>query len=187
MLPWGHLALGYLWYAVWGRLGSGSLPAGTGAIAVALGSQAPDLDKVLAWWFGVIPNGRSLAHSVLTAAVVLVIVRRYAVACGRNHQGNVFALGSLSHLLGDALYPLLSGNLSALGFLAWPVVPAIEYDHTGGFLAFFTSLDFGVTFWAELGLFVVAFAVWSVDGRPGLGLCREQVSRWLDAARTTPL
>jgi membrane-bound metal-dependent hydrolase YbcI (DUF457 family) len=186
MLPWGHLALGYLWYAVWGRLDAEVPRTETGAIAVALGSQAPDLDKVLAWWFGVVPNGRSLAHSVLIAAVVLVIVRRYAVVRGRSHRGSAFALGYLSHLLGDALYPLLYGNLSALRFLAWPVVPAIEYDQTGGFLAFFTSLDFGVTFWAELGLFVVAFAVWSADGRPGLGLCREQVSRWLDAARTTP-
>jgi len=56
------------------------------------------------------------------------------------------------------------------------------YEHTGWFLAFF---EFGVTFWAELGV-VVAFGVRVVNGRPGLGLCREQVSRWLDAARISP-
>jgi hypothetical protein len=96
------------------------------------------------------------------------------------------AFGYLSHLFGDVLHPLICGDPSALRFLAWPVVPAIEYDHTGGFLAFLTSLDFGVTFRAELGLVVVALGVWYADGRPGLDPCREQVSRWLDATRISP-
>ena len=185
MFPWSHLALGYLLYVLFGRLRMGWTRTEVGAVALAFGTQMPDLDKVLAWWFGVIPNGRTLLHSMLVAFVLLSLVRWYAGPIDRRHEGDAFALGYVSHLFGDVLYPLAVGNIPELRFLAWPVLRPVDYDHTGGFVAFFTSVDPGLIFWLELGLTALAMGVWYSEGLPGLRVCWSRMCALVDAIRPT--
>ena len=176
MLPWGHLALGYLLYSGLSRVWRHHSPPATGTVALAVGTQFPDLvDKPLAWWFGVLPDGRSLGHSLLVGVVVLLALRQVAKASGRGREWVAFALGYLSHLFGDTLSPLVQLDLRELGFLGWPLVPAVADDHTGGIVAHFANLDVGVPFWAEFGLALLALGVWYREGAPGLRLCWQWV------------
>ena len=75
MLPWGHAALGYLFYTAYARLRYRHPPVGLSVYALGLGTQFPDLiDKPLAWHFAVLPSGRSLAHSLFTLGVVVGVL-----------------------------------------------------------------------------------------------------------------
>jgi membrane-bound metal-dependent hydrolase YbcI (DUF457 family) len=180
MWPWGHLAVGYLLYSAFVHLRYRRAPDGFAAIALAFGTQFPDLvDKPLAWSLGVIPNGRSLTHSLVTATLIVAVVGLLARRRGYGSIATAFAVGYLSHLLGDALGPALAGDLYSLGFLAWPVVPAIEYETTPSFAAHLgqLSLESFVTFEFALGLGV--FVLWVLDGGPGLGVV-SAIPRWLD-------
>ncbi|WP_101294227.1 metal-dependent hydrolase [Halegenticoccus soli] len=178
MLPWGHVAFGYLLYTLWTRRRTGIGPDGLCALALAVGSQFPDLiDKPLSWTFGVLPTGRSFAHSAFFAVAVGVAAvwlgRRY----GRESAGAAFAFGHVSHLVGDSLYPLLRGDFADMAFWLWPAVPAdrIEYDRS--FLEFFLSLDPTPTLLFECALAAVALGVWVHDGAPGLGVLRDGATR----------
>lgn len=174
MWPWGHLAVGYLALVARRR----APPGGPAVLAVAFGTQFPDLvDKPLAWYLGVIPNGRSLTHSAITATVVVALVWWVAARRDRTALAAAFGLGYASHLAADALYPALAGNLAHLAFLGWPVLPAIDYagptSVTVRFAALFATFAAGqvpldVAF--EAGLAVVAAALWARHGFPGLGV-----------------
>lgn len=169
MWPWGHLAVGYLLYASYTRLTTERPPTEVATITLALGTQFPDLiDKPLAWWVAVLPNGRSLAHSlftVLAISTILVVVfhhrRQLPIALS-------FIVGSLSHLFADALHPAVTGDFSSLGFLAWPLVPAIEYETEKSFLAHFATLQLDAIHAFELVLVALAVGWWIRDGVPGL-------------------
>jgi len=179
MWPWGHLAVGYLLYTAFVHLRDRKPPTEYAAIALAVGTQFPDLvDKPLAWSFDVLPNGRSLTHSLITALLVVAIVELLARRWGYGSIATAFAVGYLSHLASDALYPALSGDYYLLGFLAYPIVPPIEYETRQSFPAHLgqLSLDSFVTFEFALGLGV--FALWLADGAPGLGLVRA-VPKWV--------
>ncbi|WP_137285333.1 metal-dependent hydrolase [Halorussus salinisoli] len=80
-------------------------------IALAVGTQFPDLiDKPLAWTFGILPNSRSLTHSVLTAIIVITALR--FLIQHRHHLRHVtaFSIRYLSHLGADALHPFITGE-----------------------------------------------------------------------------
>jgi len=179
MWPWGHLAAGYLCYRVANR----EAPAAGPASALAVGTQLPDLiDKPLAWSVQVLPNGRSLGHSLLVAVPVLVALvllvderrRRVAVA---------LATGYLTHLATDALYPFVHGEWYYLGFLGWPVVPPVEYETGQSFLAHLLAFSVTPRTGFEVLLFVVALAVWYRDGRPGMRAPVESARRVAARAR----
>jgi len=71
MWPWGHLAVGYLLWSVLVRDRRFRPPTGAETLLLAVGTQFPDaVDKPLAWSLGVLPNGRSLAHSVFLATAL---------------------------------------------------------------------------------------------------------------------
>jgi len=167
MWPWGHLAVGYLLYSVYSHRIRDRPPSDYAVIALAIGTQFPDaIDKPLAWTAGVLPNGRSLAHSVLIAALVIWVLSVVI----RHHQQSLvtaFSIGYLAHLFGDALYPLVSGDVSALGFLGWPLVPAIESGTDKSFLAHFMSLELTLFVAFEFGLTLFVFGIWIYDGLPG--------------------
>ena len=75
MFPWEHAAVAYLLYAGYARWHDGTAPGGWAVLVVLVASQLPDLiDKPLAWQFGLLPSGRSLAHSVFVAVPVVVVV-----------------------------------------------------------------------------------------------------------------
>lgn len=178
MWPWGHLGVAYLLVASLARR-AGRRPTAGEAVVVALASQLPDLvDKPLAWTFDVIPNGRSLTHSLLTAALVVAAVAWLLRSRGYGRVATAFGVGYLSHLFGDALYPLLSRDVAGLAFLAWPIAPPIEYETGQSFVAHLARLSLDAQVGFELGLTALAFAAWLADGAPGVGVLAA-VPRWI--------
>lgn len=128
MWPWGHLAVGYLVYSLFSRLQLGSRPQSINVIAVAIGTQFPDfLDKPLSYTFHFLPEGRSLAHSILFilpfCLIVIVAARRY----GKYQLGVGFTIGYLTHPLADSYLDILQGNWSKLSFMVYPILPSPNY------------------------------------------------------------
>lgn len=181
MWPWGHLAVGYLAYAAVldGRLRRS--PDGLAVVVLAVATQLPDLvDKPLAWHLGVIPNGRSLAHSAIVATVVILLVGWALRARGERTLAVAFAVGYYAHLVADAVSPILTGEWEGLAFLAWPVIPAADDLDSTGIVEFFLALardlaagDVPPFFVAELGLVLLAAALWASHGFPGLDVLRD--------------
>ena len=178
MWPWGHLAAGYLVYTAYTRLHTGDPPADVPALVALLGTQLPDLvDKPLAWSLAVLPTGRSLGHSLVVGAVVLPVA--WALAARRDARPLAAALsvGWLSHLLGDALYPLVNGEFAHVAFLAWPLLPLPAYEVEASFAAHFALLSPSPTLAFELALVALASLAWHADGYPGLATVRSLSGR----------
>ncbi|MFB6152309.1 MAG: metal-dependent hydrolase [Haloarculaceae archaeon] len=178
MWPWGHLAAGYLVYTLAVRGRSGRAPGDWPVLVALFATQVPDLvDKPLAWTLSVLPSGRSLAHSLPVAALVLPAV--WAVAARRDARplAGAFAVGYLSHLLTDALYPLLALDFYHARFLAWPLVAPPAYEIEQSFLAHFALVDFSPEFAFELLLVAAASVAWHADGHPGLATVRSWSGR----------
>lgn len=168
MLPWAHAALGYLLYSGYSRWQLRQPPIGWTVVAVGFGTQFPDLiDKPLTWTLPLLPYGRSLSHS-LFALVVIVGGLRF-VFRHSNHRGLTvaFGIGYGSHLLGDAIGPVVHGDVGSLGFLLWPVTEVPEGD-TGSFIEFLLALEPTPMVLFGIGLTVVALVVWLRDGLPGV-------------------
>lgn len=183
MWPWEHLAFGYLLYSgyVWVR--HGEPPGDRPVVLLLFMTQFPDLvDKPLAWTFGVLPSGVSLAHSVLFAIPVIVVVALVSTRFDAPELAPAAAIGYLSHLLGDVLYPVFLGGGVAVWYLFWPLVPQTPDPATTFVFQFQRLLGVFVEFLATprgrlyLGLELLAlggtFALWLRDGRPGLAIVR---------------
>ncbi|WP_135365220.1 metal-dependent hydrolase [Halosimplex halophilum] len=172
MWPWGHLALAYLAYSCYSRLGRGHRPTAATALVVAVASQFPDLvDKPLAWTLSVLPSGRSLAHSLLVLGPLVALL--YTAARARD-EGEAplavaFGIGAVVHAFGDALYSLVALEVRGAGFLLWPVVPPLEYEVEQSFAAHLALIDASPELYFELLVVAAAAAVWRADGYPGLG------------------
>jgi len=161
MWPWAHAVFGYCGYIL-ARPRAIKHADRYALLAALFGSQFPDaVDKPLAWGLAVIPSGRSLAHSLLTAAAVCALVYHVAAVRGRRREiGVAFAVGYLSHLAGDALRPALEGSYAELGFLLWPLSPAPAYDEPVGVRAVLAALaETEIT-----GAFLVQFGAAAVLG-----------------------
>ncbi len=166
--PLGHLAVGYLVYT-FGSHRRGEIPTKGPAVVVAVASLLPDLvDKPLAWYLGVLPTGRSLAHSLVVLVPVALAVGLLARRAGRGREGVAFAVGVVTHAAMDALPLLWNGDLSG-AFLLWPLRsvdpgPAGTPD----------PVELLVTqagqpyFLLEFVLLGLALAWWHRDGYPGL-------------------
>jgi hypothetical protein len=180
MLPWGHAAVGYLWYTLYIRLRHRRPPAGAAVVALAVGTQFPDLvDKPLAWTFGVLPSGRSLAHSLLTLAVVAGVL--YALY--RNREALVtagaFLVGWTSHVFADG-YPILFGEATCLNYLLWPLLGVCPYEEaSNSILGHLRAIELSDGIWFGLGLTAVAGVAWLVDGAPGLRYLLRSVTERL--------
>lgn len=170
MWPWGHAALGYLLYAVYVQLRTRAPPTGWGVLALAIGTQTPDLiDKPLAWYLDVLEYGRSLAHSVLTGGLILLAVVLYLRHRGHRRLATAFAIGYLSHLLGDSYTFVLDGTYENLAFLVWPLLPIPNADtELEGLFAHLARLDASVIYSEGLLLAVGVFLLWTLQGAPGL-------------------
>jgi len=171
MLPWGHLAVGYLVYSLVIRLRHRQAPAGPAVIALAVGTQGSDLiDKPLSWTFGILPSGRSLGHSLLFAvllgAVVWTLVKRY----NRRPAAIAFVIGYLSHVIVDVLPAVRAGQWEIVGTLLWPVLPAYVYpgEQDRGIVEFLLALDFAALPLTGIVATILAFGLWVYDGRPGV-------------------
>ncbi|WP_136718389.1 metal-dependent hydrolase [Halorientalis salina] len=178
MWPWEHLAIGYLLYSGYVHFTNSESPTTGPALLVVLGTQFPDLvDKTLAWTFTIFPSGVSVAHSVFTAAGLSACVVLLARRLEHRQLGIAFAIGYLSHIPADMVYPVFLGGRLNLGAFFWPLVTAAG-PARGGFLANFAY--YAVRFLAFLGtprgiLFLVleiallgtTAVVWILDGHPG--------------------
>ncbi|WP_435154507.1 metal-dependent hydrolase [Haladaptatus sp. DFWS20] len=180
MWPWEHLAFGYLTFSAYSRVRTGRPPRSDAVVVLGVATQLPDLvDKPLAWSLAVLPSGHSLAHSLLTALPLSALALVLAYRARRTDIGVAFAIGYLSHLAGDVIYPIAVGKEPFLGFLFWPLVPVPSDQSTLGFIARFrryfgdylTYLDDPAvqSFLAlELGLLLGVFFLWLFDGMPGV-------------------
>lgn len=170
MWPWGHVALAYLLFTGWHRV-HGRRPSDAATVALGVGALLPDLvDKPLHWWAGLLPTGRTLAHSALVLGAVTALL----LAVGRRRDWphvRPFLAGWWAHLLGDALPTLLADGPSYLTFLAWPLLASPVYPE-GPQLVLVDPL-----FVAEAALTLLALVVWVRDGAPGLGLIRRSARR----------
>lgn len=180
MWPWEHVAFGYLLYSLATNIGLGESTRDRAMVAVCVAAVLPDLiDKPLAWTFEVFPSGYALGHSIfvapLLAVVAIAVSRRY----GRTDVGVAFAVGYLSHLLGDVVYPVIEGDPIAPEILLWPLVELPSYEVQRGFLERFAmyfgrwivqllSLEPSPLLVFEGLLALSVFVLWLYDGLPGL-------------------
>lgn len=179
MWPWEHLAVAYVCYSLFSRVVLGRVPSRLEVFVVAFTSQLPDLvDKPLAWAFDVLPSGATLAHSVFVAAPGSVLALGLAVRYRRPGIGVAVAVGWLTHLLTDVLYPVAYDGSIRPEYVLWPLVPASPPLLEGlvgnvslygrRYVDYLLSPD-GVLYLAfELALLVGALVLWLADGAPGL-------------------
>lgn len=171
MLPWGHFAVGYLCYSLGVRLHTRMPPVGTAVIALALGTQFPDLiDKPLAWTVGVLPSGRSFGHSLLFALVLGAVIWLVARRFDRQTEGLAFMTGVVIHTLADAAPAALGGNWDRIGFLLWPMIPVYHYpgESNRSIIEFFLEMDLTGVPIAGVVFAILALGLWVYDGMPGL-------------------
>lgn len=181
MWPWEHLAVGYVLASLLWRA-RGRVPDGPTALAVAVGTQFPDLvDKPLAWGVSVLERGISVAHSVLVAVPVCLLVVLLARRYGDGNDQRIaagFALGYLSHIPADAVYPVLYGDGLRVDSFLWPIA-APPGDPKGGFVAKipeFLAQSLALVTGPRGALFLVleallvgtALVFWVRDGVPGV-------------------
>ncbi|WP_330631899.1 metal-dependent hydrolase [Halocatena halophila] len=176
MWPWDHLALGYVGYSVYIHSRRGRPPGSAETLALAIGTQFPDLlDKPLAWQFHVLPSGTTLFHSAFTAVGLCGLL----VYFHRTPVSEAFALGYLLHLPADMLYPALMGNGLWTSFLWWPLVasgPSRSTTLLSKTMELFTGALVQVqtpSGWVylvvELCVLGIAGVLWLRDGHPGIG------------------
>jgi len=177
MWPWEHAAVGYICLSLSWRWMARRPPGDAPVLALLFGTQFPDVvDKPLAWEFGILPSGQSLAHSLLFALPAVFVAGVVAAAVGRQDLPVPFAVGYLTHIVGDVFYPVATGDPLALGFLFYPLTEPPPYPSSAFlvrvsdlFTEFvsFLGTPTGVAYLvAELGLIGVALTLWAVDGMP---------------------
>lgn len=185
MLPWGHAGVGYVGYHLWLRLRGRLPPSGVAVLALALGTQFPDLiDKPATWVFAVLPSGRTLTHSLLTLGLATAIVGILVIRTkGRNaHAWWAFLGGWLAHLVGDA-YTVLYDPETCVRFLLWPLLPHCVYENDTSALGWLAAFEFSPNQLVGLGVAVVGAVSWWSDGRPGLRTVRDWTATRLRGKR----
>lgn len=178
MWPIGHAAVAYLLYSLYGRWEPEHRVDGVTVWILLFGSVFPDLvDKPLAWYFDVLPTGRSLAHSLLLLIPLCLIILAVAHRYGRLEWGIAFGIGAISHALVDAL-PVLWRDDATAAFLLYPLVAVEPYD-TGPPSVLGLMIDsMGDPYvLLEFVLFGVALVLWSRHGYPGLDICRRNLAK----------
>lgn len=171
--------VGYLAYSIAVHLGGRRTPGDGQAIALAVGTQFPDVvDKPLAWWLGVLPASRTLAHSIYVAVMVVCVVGLVADHLDRRSVALAFGFGYVSHLLADALYPFLQARGNNFAFMTWPLTPPVTYVRDWEPVSYLRGAIVGEALGVELLLAVVVFVLWRADGKPGLAPLRRVGARW---------
>ena len=180
MLPPGHLGVAYLLYSLYAHVRFRRPPRPEPVLAVVVGSQFADIiDKPL-WWLGVLSSGRALAHSLLFAAVLVIVVYTAARALDRVETATAFVLAHQSHLLADLPPRALLGYPHATEYLFWPFLPPSTFAFETRVFEPPTPVELVVTpftdsftlFLLEFLLLGFALVVWYTDGCPGLQYIR---------------
>lgn len=189
MLPPGHLAGGYLLYSAVCRVSYRAPPVGTAVVALAVGTQFPDvIDKPLAYWGGLF-TGRSLSHSLLFAVPLCCGCLGAGLRHDRRREAVAFGIGYASHLGLDTYSYFLAGEFGKASFLLFPAYPA--YDATAESFAFHLEhhvpsprLVLQDPFALLLAAGVVG--VWIYDGLPGLRTTWTVCKRAVESVRRRP-
>lgn len=167
-----HFAFGYVAVSLTWKVGRRQMDA-TVVVAIVVGTQFPDIvDKPLAWYLGVLPAGRSLTHSVFTATAISCLVIAIAIYQGHFHSGLAFVVAYATHLLGDALPGLSTGDYQALTFLFWPILSLPKYEGATpviGALSEILASPWAYLLASPLRMATVAAVaiLWILDGFPG--------------------
>jgi membrane-bound metal-dependent hydrolase YbcI (DUF457 family) len=180
MWPLGHAAVAYLCYTGLCRVRSEVPLVDLAAVAVLIGSQVPDLvDKPLSWYLGVLPTGRSLAHSLLVVGPLVGLVYLIAARSQHPEYGVAFGIGAVSHVLVDALPALWDGTDPS--FLLWPLLAVEPYESAPSTVwqLFVSSLG-DPYFVSQFGLAAIAIMMWYHDGTPGVDRIRQAGRRFAD-------
>lgn len=74
----------------------------------------------------------------------------------RSTDGTAFCFGYLSHIVGDALAPLLDGELYYVSFFLWPVVPAVNYGPEAGFTERLAGVELTLSLGIQIRVVVLA-------------------------------
>jgi|AntDeeMinimDraft_4_1070355.scaffolds.fasta_scaffold01309_6 hypothetical protein len=187
MWPWGHLAVGYVAFSVFVRFRLGRQPSGHAALALAVATQLPDLiDKPLAWQFGLLSSGISVAHSILVGVPLAFALGIGLWIRDRPELGGALAIGYGSHVSGDLLFATLFSRPPILPSFMWPLYTTPATAPSGFGLKLWELLlnsqallgsSMGRTYFVlEAVLLVATLALWLSDGAPGLGPVRAFVS-----------
>jgi len=192
MWPWEHAAVGYVCYSIANRLLAGRPPEGGPVLALALGTQFPDLvDKPLSWGLELFPTGYAVGHSALVAVPAGVALVAAAVRRGRGRVATAFVFGYWSHLVADLFSPLRTGDGVGWDRVLWPVVERQPYGDDLGlgrgllylleYLADVGRSDLQTLLVVHLGLTALTVALWLCDGAPGLDVLGAR-ARWVARA-----
>jgi membrane-bound metal-dependent hydrolase YbcI (DUF457 family) len=161
MWPLGHLGVAYILLTLSARYTRESPPTRRTTVFLAFGSLLPDLiDKPLAWGFDLVPNGRSLAHSLLLLVPLCLLVGLLAHRYNRREYGVAVAIGALSHPFLDALPVLWNGEESAT-FLLWPVLSVQRYVGAPNLLELLRETAPTPYFQSEFVFFAIALVLWT--------------------------
>ena len=178
MWPVGHVAVAYLCYRLSTRARFEAPPAHGPVLLLLFASQFPDLvDKPLSWYAGVLPTGRTLAHSLLFLLPLSLVVYRLARRYDRGEYGIAFGIGAISHALVDAV-PVLWNPEAEAAFLLWPLLPVHPYEN--GAPTVVGLLGDSLTdpyLHLEFVLLAIALVLWRRDGYPGLEPIRAVLDR----------
>ena len=181
--------LGYVLYSAFSHAAFRRPPSDRAAVVVAVAALLPDLiDKPLAWQLSVLPAGRSLAHSLLFAVPLVVVVLLLARRRGALDVGAAFAVGYLSHLPADSFYAAITSGVRVdASYMLWPLLPVHPtptrsfLDRLVDLLVQFSAFVAGPEGWrfvvVELLLASMALGLWVLDGAPGLAPVWRAVGR----------
>lgn len=180
MLPWGHAAVGYLCYRLYTFLSYRRPPTGVAVVALAIGTQFPDLiDKPLAWEVSVLPSGRSFGHSLLVLAIVVGLLYWWRRDSAERTRTALFGFGFgwTTHVFADA-YPILFGRQTCVNYLVWPLA-ACPYDEADrSIIEYLLAVELADGALFGVGLTVFAGAIWLYDGAPGLWYLLRRGKAW---------
>lgn len=168
MWPPGHVAAGYLLYALSTRARSDDHPEPGPTLVVAFGALVPDLvDKPLAWGVGLLPMGRTLAHSLLVLVPLCLSVGLLTRYRGEDEYGIAFAVGALLHAALDAV-PILWNPATRVGYLLWPYSSVNPYEGGAPTVLDLLTSSLGDPYvLVELLLILLASGLWYKHDCPG--------------------
>lgn len=177
MLPWGHVAVGYITYSLGIRGRYGCQPGGLHTIALVVATQLPDIiDKPLTTWLGVLPSGRSLGHSLLFVLLIGTVFWLLAEHAGLTGVAGGFLVGLLSHIVADAIGPMWDGRWAELGYLFWPLTPAFKHPaDQERIFSEYLLVQLVSEPHHELALFGLAVVLWLYDGMPSVAEVRSWI------------
>lgn len=170
MWPIGHASVAYLLYALSTRSRFDGSPGHGATMVVGFAALLPDLiDKPLAWELGLLPGGRTLAHSLFVLVPLSVAVYGLTRRRGVEESGVAFAIGAISHTFLDAL-PVLWDSTTPWEALFWPLLSpgGVSGEGAPSILGLLRSSLGQPYFLSEFAFFAVALLVWRADGYPGL-------------------